>query len=81
MITRKANDTNNEAQGLCRSLQICPAIASSPSPVATPPKITSRPIPSVARQRIVTRQALNVMTIQEQVETNAASTPTALTAE
>ncbi len=79
LITRRAKDTNNETQGLRRSLRIRPAIALSPSPVATPPKVTSRPIPSLARQRLVTRQALNVMTIQEQVATNAAFTPTALT--
>jgi hypothetical protein len=79
LITRQAKDTNNKAQGLRRSMQICPAIASSPSPVAAPPKATSRPIPSVARQRIVTQQALNVMTIQQQVATNAAFTPSALT--
>jgi hypothetical protein len=79
LITRRAKDTNNEAQGLRRLLRIRPAIALSPSPVATLPKVTSRPIPSVARQRTVTRQALNVMTIQEQVATHAAFTPTALT--
>ncbi len=78
LITRQAKDTNNEAQGLRRLLQIRPAIASSPSPVETHTKATYHPIPSIARQRIVTQQALNVMTIQEQVANNVAFTPQSL---
>ncbi len=48
LITRRAKDTNNEAQGLRRSLRIRPTIASSPSPVETPTKATHYPIPSIA---------------------------------
>jgi hypothetical protein len=47
LITRQAIDTNNEAQGLCRSVRIRPAIASSPSTVETPTKATYHPIPSI----------------------------------
>ncbi len=36
----------------------------------TPPPITFTPIPSRAQQRIVTRQAINVLTIQEKAEAN-----------
>jgi hypothetical protein len=39
---------------------------------------TFTPIPSGARQRVVTRQAINVLTIQEKVSTNRAFTPTTL---
>jgi len=77
LITRRAKDTNNEAQGLRRLMRIRPAIASSTT-VDTPPKATFHPIPSVARQRIATQQALNAMTIQEQVATNVAFTPQSL---
>ncbi len=77
LITRRARDTNKEAQGLRRSLRICPAIASSTT-MGTPPTKTIHPIPSVARQRIVRQQALNVMTIKEQVATNIAFKPHSL---
>jgi hypothetical protein len=46
--------------------------------VETPARATFHPIPSVDRQRIVTQQALNVMTIQEQVANNVAFTPQSL---
>ena len=76
MITRRANDTTNEAQGLRRLLRICPAIVASNTVAAvTPPTATFHPIPSVARQRIVTHQVLNVMTIQEKGANNEAFTP------
>jgi len=79
MITRRANDTTNKAQGLRRSLRIRPAIVASNTVAAvTPPTATFHPIPSVARQRIVTQQALNVMTIQEKVANNVAFTPHSL---
>jgi hypothetical protein len=79
MITRRANDTTNEAQGLRRSLRLHPAIVASTTVAAvTPPTATVHPIPSVARQSIVTQQALNVMTIQEKVANNAAFTPHSL---
>ncbi len=55
LITRQAKDTNNEAQGLCRSLRIRPAIALSPSTVETSSEATYYPIPSIARQQIVTQ--------------------------
>jgi hypothetical protein len=79
MITRRANDTTNAAQGLRRSPRIRPAIVASTTvaPV-TLPTATFHPIPSVARQRIVTQQAINVMTIQEKVAHNAAFTPHSL---
>jgi hypothetical protein len=79
MITRRANDTTNATQGLQRSLRIRPAIvASNTVATVTLPTATFHPIQSVAQQRIVTQQALNVMTIQEKVANNAAFTPHSL---
>ncbi len=46
--------------------------------LATPPPVTFTPIPSGARQRVVTQQAINVLTIQEKVATNNAFTPKTL---
>ncbi len=43
-----------------------------------PPPTTFTPIPSRARQRIVTRQAINVLTIQEEAEANNKFTPVCL---
>jgi hypothetical protein len=45
---------------------------------ATPPPTTFTPIPSRAQQRIVTRQAINVLTIQEEAEANDKFTPLCL---
>jgi hypothetical protein len=74
LITRRVRDTHNAAQGHCRSLRIRQAIASSAT-VATPPPTTFHPIPSGAWHKIVTQQAINVLTIQEQVAKNVAYTP------
>ncbi len=45
---------------------------------ATPPPTTFMPIPSRAQQRIVTRQAINVLIIQEEAEANDKLTPLCL---
>jgi hypothetical protein len=50
----------------------------SPRVQATPPPTTFTPTPSGARQRIVTRQAINVLTIQEEAEANNKFTPLCL---
>jgi hypothetical protein len=77
LITRQVRDSHNEAQGHRRSPRIRQAIASS-TISATPPPVTFNPIPSGARQQMVTQQAINVLTIQEQVATNEAFTPNSL---
>ncbi len=46
--------------------------------MATPPPVTFTLIPSGARQRVVTQQAINVLTIQEKVATNNAFMPKTL---
>ncbi len=48
----------------------------TPFTAPSPTKFT--PIPSGARQRVVTQQAINVLTIQEKVSINRVFTPTAL---
>ncbi len=50
----------------------------SPRGQTTPPPTTFTAIPSGAQQRIVTRQAINVITIQEEVLANNKFTPTCL---
>ncbi len=77
LITRRRGDINNKAQGHRRSLWIQQAVAMS-TILATPPPITFTTIPSGARQRVVTQQAINVLTIQEKVATNNAFTPKTL---
>ncbi len=44
----------------------------------TIPPTTVHPIPSRARQRIVTQQAINVLTIQEKMSMNTMCTPRVL---
>ena len=58
-----------EKQGVRRRL---------PRVQATPPPTTFTAIPSGAQQRIVTRQAINILTIQEEVLANDKFTPTCL---
>jgi hypothetical protein len=77
LITRQVRDSHNKVQGHRRSLRIRQAIALS-TISAIPPPVTFNPIPSGARQRMVTQQAINVLTIQEQVATNEAFTPNSL---
>jgi hypothetical protein len=50
----------------------------SPRITAIPSPTTFIPIPSGAQQRLVTRQAINVLTIQEEAEANDKFTPRCL---
>ncbi len=77
LITKKRCDRDNEAQG-CRRLPRIRAKLAPSTPFTTPSPTKFTPIPSGARQRVVTQQAINVLTIQEKVSTNRAFTPTAL---
>ncbi len=77
LITKKRRDRGNKAQGCRRSPRIRAKLAPSP-PFTTPSPTKFTPIPSGARQRVVTQQAINVLAIQEKVSTNRAFTPTAL---
>jgi hypothetical protein len=77
LITKRRRDRDNDAQGHRRLPRIKAKLAlSTPFTTPSPTKIT--PIPCGARQRVVTQQAINVLTIQEKVSTNRAFTPTAL---
>jgi hypothetical protein len=77
LITKKRRDRDNEAQGRRRLPCIRAKLApSTPFTTTLPTKFT--PIPSGARQRVVTQQTINVLTIQEKVSTNRAFTSTAL---
>jgi hypothetical protein len=77
LITRRRGDVNNKAKGHRRSLRIQQAVA-MPTILATQPPVTFTPIPSRARQRVVTQQAINVLTIHEKATTNDVFTPKTL---
>ncbi len=77
LVTKKRPDRDIKAQGCRRSPCIRVTLAPS-TPFTTPSPTTFTPIPSGARQRVVTQQAINVLTIQEKVSTKRAFTPTAL---
>jgi hypothetical protein len=66
LITRGRRDRDNEVQG-CRRLPCIRATLAPSTPFMTPSPTIFTPIPSGARQRVVTQQAINVLTIQEKV--------------
>jgi hypothetical protein len=78
LITKRQNDMNNEAQGICwlQRIKLTPTDAAN-NLGHSPPK-TYSPLPSAARQKMVTQQAINILTIQEQVSTERIFTPNAL---
>ncbi len=75
--TRRRRDRDNEVQGR-RQLPRIRATLALLTPFTTPSPTTFTPIPNGMRQRVVTQQAINVLTIQEKVSTDRAFTPTAL---
>jgi hypothetical protein len=77
LITRERRDRDNKVQG-CRWLPHIRATLAHLTPFTTPSPTTFTPIPSGARQRVVTQQAVNVLTIQEKVSMDRVFTPTAL---
>ncbi len=77
LITRGRRDRDNKAQGH-RWLPCIRATLAPSTPFTTPSPTTFTPIPSGVRQRVVTQQAINVLTIQEKVSTDRVFTPTAL---
>ena len=78
LITKRQNNIINEAQGKRQSKQIIVYKNNEENSIRHSPTETYTPIPSSVRCRMVTKQAINVLTIQEQVATERIFTPNAL---
>jgi hypothetical protein len=77
-ITKRQNVIKNEAQGLRQLQQIRAKTNKEAYNMNHAPTETYTPIPTRAQQRMVTQQAINVLTIQEKVSTERIFTPNAL---